>query len=61
MKKKVEDLTIKEIMNFCNEQKNCLDCPLNKERICLDEVFCPAAWSCVAEEMKETEIEISNK
>ena len=61
MKKKVGDLTIKEIMSICNVQKSCLSCPLDEKRICIEEVFCPAAWFLWAKELEETEIEIPNK
>ena len=60
MKKKIEDMTIKEIMDFCHKQKGCSKCPLTAEGICIDEVFCPAAWHHLKEEFETTELDVKN-
>ena len=30
MKKKIEDLTIRDVKNICLKHKNCVNCPLDK-------------------------------
>lgn len=61
MKKKIEDMTIKEIMDFCNKQKDCSKCPLDTEGICKEEEFCPAAWHYLKEEFETIELGMPNK
>lgn len=55
MKKKLIDMTIKEVIEFCKrhgEGKSCCDlCPLNKRKICVEENFCPPTWFYIEDEM----------
>lgn len=40
MLKKIKNLTIKELNEFCEKQKHCFDCPLNTKHSCSETRVC---------------------
>lgn len=53
MKKKIKDLTLKELKKFC-EKHLCSDCPMNTEKVTL----CYQSPSLYDEKKLEQEIEV---
>lgn len=54
---KIKDMTIKEVMDFCDKQKDCSNCPLENEGICKDGYFCPRSWDYIKGQIEVLELD----
>lgn len=55
MKKKVKDLTVSQLVEYCKEQESCGTCPFGHCRLCVCTLNMPYS---LEEEILEKEIEI---